>query len=202
MMINVDHWHVRLPLNDEQTKDYLMCHEKLLCLLNVPIRVQCLTAESLLINPIEPTNSLTNHRHPLKMYWQRNIQELRLFLRTTYENSSKLNANLIEVHQRRNLMSRRYVKQDLTKSSVIVSFQRNSTNHRHSISIRVTGKQSILEFQIPSTENERIFRGTYRKIGEDTQSRSVTTLFNCTLYLDKEVALILNEYGLCRLISD
>ena len=200
-MINIDQWQLPLPLNDEQQKDLSNCQEKLKALLNLPIRVHCLATETLWTNPIEQTNLPMNNRNPLKMYWQRNLQELRLFFKLNETNSSKLDANLIEIHQRRRLSTNRYVKQELNQSSVLVSFPSNSVTHHHSLSITVTGKHSLLEFQIPSTETNLIYRGSYRKMGEDAQLRSVTALFNCTLQLDDDMALILGEYGLCRLLS-
>ncbi|CAF3754216.1 unnamed protein product [Rotaria socialis] len=196
--MNIDSWLIPLPLNDSQQHDFNLCQEKLQTLLNVPLRVDCLPSEILLTNSTQQTTLTLNNRNPLKMYWQRNLNELRLFLKP---NQTKLEANLIEIHKHRRLQITRYVKQNLFQSSVRISFSQMSTTNNHLLLLTIAGKHCILELQIPSIDNDFIYRGTYRKVGEDAQQRSVTTLFNCTIYIDKEMALVLSQYGLCRIIS-
>jgi hypothetical protein len=192
--MNIDNWLVPLPLNDTQQNDYKICQEKFYSLLNLPLRVNCLPSETLWTNPIEQTT----YRNPLKMYWQRNLNELRLFLKP---NQTKLDANIIEIHRCKRLQITRYVKQDLGQSSVIISFSQIPTTNYHVILLTITGKHCILELQIPSIGNDFVYRGTYRKRGEDAQLRSVTALFNCTITIDSDMASLLSEYGLCRIIS-
>jgi len=199
--MNIDNWLIPLPLNDSQENNYKICQEKLNSLLNLPLRIHCLPSETLGTNTIEQTTLTINNRNPLKMYWQRNLNELRLFLKPNQNNSIKLDANIIEIHKRRRLQITRYVKQDIFQSSVIISFSHISTTNNHLLSLIITGKHCILELQIPSIDNDCIYRGTYRKMGEDAQLRPVTTLFNCTIDIDNNMALLLSEYGLCRLIS-
>jgi hypothetical protein len=199
--MNIDNWLAPLPLNDFQQNDYKICQEKLNSLLNLPLRIHCLPSETLRINTTEQTTLTINNRNPLKMYWQRNLNELRLFLKPNQNNHTKLHANIIEIHKRRRLQITRYVKQDIFQSSIILSFSQIPTTNNHLLSLTITGKHCILELQIPSIDNDLIYRGTYRKMGEDTQLRPVTTLFNCTIDIDNDMALLLSEYGLCRLIS-
>jgi hypothetical protein len=196
--MNIDNWLLPLPLNDYQQNDLNFCQEKLKSLLNRPLRIQCLPTETLWTNAIEQTTLTINNRNPLKMYWQRNLNELRLFLKT---NQTKLEANIIEIHKRRRLQITRYVKQDILPTSVLISFSQIPTTNNHLLSLTITGKHCILELQIPSIDNEFIYRGTYRKMGEDAQLRPVTTLFNCTIHIDNDMALLLSEYGLCRIFS-
>lgn len=191
--MQIDQWLLPLPLTDIQEKDFQICQEKFQALLDLPLRIHCLPSETL----IDPNNGLINNRNPLKMYWQRNLNQLRLFLHSA--SSSKCQANLIEIHKRRRFQITRYVKSDVSSLSVTISFSANPPSTHHVLQLTITGKHSILEFQIPSRENEFIYRGTYRKLGEDAQLRPVTTLFNCTIDIDQEMMLILNEYGLCRL---
>ncbi|CAF0722134.1 unnamed protein product [Rotaria sp. Silwood1] len=200
--MNIDNWLVPLPLNELQQNDYNLCQEKLYSLLNLPLRIHCLPSEILLTNSNEQTTLTINNRNPLKMYWHRNLNELRLFLKRNQQNQTKLDANIIEIHKRRRLQITRYIKQDLFQSSVIISFSQIPTTNSHIILLTITGKHCILELQIPSiNNNELIYHGTYRKMGEDAQLRSITALFNCTIHVDKDMALLLSEYGLCRIIS-
>jgi hypothetical protein len=192
--INIDHWLLPLPLNPSQENDYKRCQEKFHSLLNLPLRIRCLPSETL----IDQTTLTLNHRNPLKMYWQRNLNELRLFLQI---NQTKVHANIIEIHQRRRLQITRFVKQEINSSSIVLTFSQIPTTNHHLLSLKITGKHCIFELQIPSIENDFIYRGTYRKIGEDAQLRPVTTLFNCTIDIDHDLALLLSEYSLCRLIS-
>ena len=199
--MNIDHWLVPLPLNDEQQTDLSTCQNKLQSLLNLPIRIDCLPSETLWNNTNDQTNLSINHRNPLKMYWQRNLNELRLFLKPRRDDKQKLEANIVEIHQRRRLPFHRYVKQNLLHSSVMISYLSNMNQHYHSLLLTITGKHCLLEFQIPSTDvSGLVYRGTYRKMGEDAQSRPVSALFNCTIHLDDDMALLLSEYGLCRLV--
>jgi hypothetical protein len=199
--MNIDNWLIPLPLNNFQQNDYKICQEKLNSLLNLPLRIHCLPSETLGTNTIEQTTLTINNRNPLKMYWQRNLNELRLFLKPNQTNPMKLDANIIEIHKRRRLQITRYVKQDIFQSSIIINFSQISTTNNHLLSLTITGKHCIFELQIPSINNDFIYRGTYRKMGEDVQLRPVTTLFNCTIDIDNDMALLLSEYGLCRLIS-
>jgi hypothetical protein len=192
--MNIDHWLLPLPLTDTQENAYKFCQEKLNSLLNLPLRIHCLPNDTL----IEQTTLTINNRNPLKMYWQRNLNELRLFLKT---HQTKLQANLIEIHKRRRLQITRYVKQDLSSSSVTSSFSQIPTTTNYLLSLIITGKHSILELQIPSIDTDLIYHGTYRKIGEDAQLRPVTILFNCTIDIDNDMAVLLSEYGLCQLNS-
>ena len=189
--MSIDHWLLPLPLTHLQENDLEICQEKLASLLDLPLRIHCLPSETL--------NDQTNHRNPLKMYWQRNLNQLRLFLKSSQ--STKLQANLIEIHKHRRFSITRYVKSDSSPLSVALSFSAIPTTDHHLLVLTIIGNHSILELQISSRENEPIYRGTYRKIGEDAQLRPVTTLFNCTIDLDQEMMILLNEYGLCRLNS-
>ena len=193
--MQIDHWLLPLPLTPTQENDFQICQEKFHALLDLPLRIHCLPSETL----NDQNNVPINHRNPLKMYWQRNLTQLRLFLHSAH--STKIQANLIEIHKRRRFQITRYVKSDLSPLSVTISFSSIPTGTHHILLLTITGKHSILEFQIPSRENELIYRGTYRKIGEDAQLRPVTTLFNCTIDIDQEMMIFLNEYGLCRLNS-
>ncbi|CAF1395871.1 unnamed protein product [Adineta steineri] len=199
--MNIDNWLLPLPLNQLQQNHYNLCQEKLQSLLNLPLRIDCLSTETLWTNSIEPTTITINNRNPLKMYWQRNLNELRVFLKLNRENHAKFDANIIEIHKRKRLQTTRYVKQDILQSSVIISFSQIPTTNNHLLLLTIMGKHCIFELQIPSIENNFIYRGTYRKMGEDAQLRSVTALFNCTIYIDNDMALLLSEYGLCRIIS-
>ncbi|CAF1137282.1 unnamed protein product [Adineta steineri] len=199
--MNIDNWLLPLPLNQLQQNHYNLCQEKLQSLLNLPLRIDCLSTETLWTNSIEQTTITINNRNPLKMYWQRNLNELRVFLKLNQENHAKLDANIIEIHKRKRLQTTRYVKQDILQSSVIISFSQIPTTNNHLLLLTIMGKHCIFELQIPSIENNFIYRGTYRKMGEDVQLRSVTALFNCTIYIDNDMALLLSEYGLCRIIS-
>jgi hypothetical protein len=195
--MNIDHWLLPLPLNNEQEIDFFRCQSKLQSLCNLPLRIHCLSSETLWTNPMDPTVSTMNHRNPLKMYWQRNLNELRLFLKPNREQINRLDANIIEIHQRRRVSSTRCVKQDMIHSSVMISFSPHSTSHHHLLLLTIKGKRCLLEFQIPSIDTDVIYRGTYRKIGEDTQLRTVTALFNCTIDVDDDMTILLSEYGLC-----
>ncbi|CAF0753874.1 unnamed protein product [Rotaria sordida] len=201
--MNIDNWLVPLPLNDIQQNAYNLCLEKLYSILNLPLRINCLPSEILLTNTNEQHITLTiNNHNPLKMYWQRNLNELRLFLKQNQLNQTKLDANIIEIHKCRRLQITRYIKQNLFQSSVLISFSQILTTNNYLLLLTITGKHCILELQIPSLDNnESIYYGTYRKMGEDSQLRSITTLFNCTIHIDKDMALLLSEYGLCRIIS-
>lgn len=199
--MNIDNWLIQLPLNDFQRYDLNICQEKLLTLLNIPLRIDCLPSDALLTNSNETTALTINNRNPLKMYWQRNLNELRLFLKPNQDNHKKLEAIIVEVHKHRRLQIRRYVKQDLFPSSVLISFSQISTTNNHSLLLTITGKNCILELQIPAIDNEFIYRGTYKKMGADAQLRSVTALFNCTIHIDNDMADLLSEYGLCRIVS-
>jgi hypothetical protein len=196
--MNIDHWLLPLPLNDLQENNYKICQEKLNSILNLPLRIHCLPSEILETNINEQTTLTINNRHPLKTYWQRNLNELRLFLKP---NQMKFDVNIIEIHKCRRLQITRYVKQNIFQSSIITTFSPIPTTNNHLLSLTITGKHCILELQIPSINNDFIYHGTYRKIGEDAQLRPVTTLFNCTIEIDNDLALLLSEYGLCRLIS-
>ncbi|CAF2308650.1 unnamed protein product [Rotaria sp. Silwood2] len=199
--MNIDNWLVPLPLNDAQQNEYNLCQEKLYALLNLPLRIHCLPSEILFTNSNEQTALTINNRNPLKMYWHRNLNELRLFLKRNQQNQTKIDANIIEIHKRRRLQITRYIKQDLFQPSVIISFSQIPTTNNHLLLLTITGKHCILELQIPSiNNNELIYHGTYRKMGEDAQLRSITALFNCTMHIDKDMALLLSEYGLCRII--
>lgn len=200
--MNIDNWLLPLPLNTSQENHYKICQEKLQSLLNLPLSIHCLPNETLETNILEQTTLTINNRNPLKMYWQRNLNQLRLFLKFNENNSQKLQANIIEIHQHRRLQITRYVKQDILPLSVILSFSQISTTNNYLLSLTITGKHCILELQIPSIDNHLIYHGTYRKIGEDAQLRPVTILFNCTIDIDHDMALLLGEYGLCRLISE
>lgn len=191
----IDLWLLPLPLTHLQEIDLQICQDKLLSLLDLPLRIYCLPSETL----NDQTNGTINHRNPLKMYWQRNINQLRLFLKSSH--STKLHANLIEIHKRRRFPITHYMKSDRSPLSVVLSFSTSPTTNDHVLLLTITGKHSMLELQIPSRGNESIYRGTYRKMGEDAQLRPVTTLFNCTIDLDQEMMILLNEYGLCRLNS-
>ncbi len=197
--MNIDHWLLPLPLNDFQEKDSQLCREKLQSLLDLPLRIHCLPSETLTLNPLEQTTLTINNRSPLKMYWQRNLNELRVFLKLN--NQTKLEANIIEIHKRRRLQITRYVKQEIFQSSCVLSFSQIPTTNHHLLSLTITGKHCTFELQIPSIDNDLIYRGTYRKTGEDTQLRPAMTLFNCTIDIDHEMALVLSEYGLCRHLS-
>ena len=199
--MNVDQWLLPLPLNDEQQKHFLLCQEKLNSLLNLPLRIHCVPSETLWTNPQEQTTLTINNRNPLKMYWQRNVNELRLFLRSNRERTTKLDANIVEMHQRRRLPITRYVKQEIGYASVTVSFSPNPPHLHYSLLLTITGKHCLLEFQIPSIGTDSIYRGSYRKMGEDSQLRPVTALFNCTIQLDDDTARLLGHYGLCRIVS-
>jgi hypothetical protein len=196
--MNIDNWLLPLPLNTSQQADYNICQEKLNSLLNLPLRIDCLPTDTLWTDSIEQTTLTINNRNPLRMYWQRNLNQLRLFLKPSHK---KLHANIIEIHKHKRSQITRYVKQDILQSSVILSFSQIPTTNNHLLLLSITGKHCILELQIPSIDNDCIYRGTYRKMGEDAQLRSVTTLFNCTLHIDNDMALLLSEYGLCRIIS-
>ncbi|UJR26159.1 hypothetical protein I4U23_007503 [Adineta vaga] len=165
--MNIDHWIVPLPLNDLQQTDYNLCEKKLISLLNLPLRIDCLPSETLWTNSLEQTSLTINNRNPLKMYWQRNLNELRLFLKPNQMNQNKLDANIIEIHKRKRLQITRYIKQDISQSSVMISFAPIPSSTNHFLLLTITGKHCILELQIPSVENTFIFRGTYRKTGED-----------------------------------
>ena len=199
--MNIDNWLLPLPLNDVQQNNFNLCQEKLNSLLNLPLRVHCLPSEVLWVNSFEQSTFTIDNRNPLKMYWQRNLNELRLFLKSNQQNQTKLHVNIIEIHKCRHLHIARYVKQDLIQSSVIISFSQIPTTNNHLLLLTITGKSCIFELQIPSIDNKLIYRGTYRKTGEDAQLRTVTALFNCTIHIDNDMALLLSEYGLCRIIS-
>ncbi|CAF0779043.1 unnamed protein product [Adineta ricciae] len=196
--MNIDHWLVALPLDDLQRTNYNLCQQKLISLLNLPLRIDCSPSETLWTNALEQTSLTINNRNPLRMYWQRNLNELRLFLKP---NQTKLDANIIEIHRRKRLPLTRYVKQEVMQSSVVISFAPMPSSTDHFLLLTITGKHCILELQIPSIENELVFRGTYRKIGEDAQARSITALFNCSISIDNDMASLLAEYGLCRVNS-
>ena len=198
--MNIDNWLLPLPLTNTQQHDYNLCQAKLTSLLNLPLRIDCLPSETLWTNSIEQTTLTINNRNPLKMYWQRNLNQLRLFLKPNYQNQTKLDANIIEIHKHKRLQITRYVKQDLFQTSVLLSFSQIPTTNNHLLLVTITGKHCIFELQIPSLNDDLIYRGTYRKMGEDAQLRSVTTLFNCTAHVDNDMALLLSEYGLCRII--
>lgn len=193
--MQIDHWLLPLPLTHTQQNDLQICQEKFYALLDLPLCIHCLPSETL----NDQNNGTINHRNPLKMYWQRNLTQLRLFIHSAH--STKIQANLIEIHKRRRFQITRYVKSDLSPLSITISFSSIPTGTHHILLLTITGRHSILEFQIPSRENELIYQGTYRKIGEDAQLRPVTILFNCTIDIDQEMMLFLNEYGLCRLNS-
>lgn len=193
--MNIDHWLVSLPLNPSQEKDYQICERKFSSLLDLPLRIHCLPSDIL----TDQTNLTLNNRNPLKMYWQRNLTELRLFLKLFQE---QLQANLIEIHKRKRSHLTRFVKQEISPSSILLTFsQIPSTNH-HLLSLTLSGRHGIFELQIPSLETDFSYRGTYRKMGEDAQLRTVTALFNCTITMDYDLAGLLNEYDLCPLDSE
>ena len=200
-VMNIDHWLLPLPLNDRQETDLRRCQDKLTSLLDLPLRVQCVSSESPWTNPPEQTTLTLNNRNPLKMYWQRNLNELRLFLKPSLENAGKLDANIIEIHKRRRLQLTRFIKQEILHSSVLLSFSPGTTNDDHLLLLTITGKHCILEFQIPALDRALVCHGTYRKMDEDAQSRPATALFHCTIEIDPEMASLLSQYGLCRLWS-
>ena len=199
--MNIDQWLLPLPLNDEQQKQFFRCQEKLNSLLDLPLTIHCVPNETLWTNPTEQTTLTINNRNPLKMYWQRNVNELRLFLRANRERTTKLDANIVEIHRHRRLPITRHVKQEIGCSSVAISFSPNATSLHHSLLLTITGKHCLLEFQIPSIDTDSIYRGSYRKMGEDAQLRPVTALFNCTIQPDDDMARLLGDYGLCRIVS-
>ena len=200
--MNIDHWLLPLPLNDRQENDLRRCRDKLASLLDLPLRVQCVSSESPWTNPPEQTLLTLNSRNPLRMYWQRNLTELRLFLKLNRENPTKLDANIIEIHKRRRSQLTRYIKQEILHSSVLLSFSPGATNDEHLLLLTITGKHCILEFHIPALDRLLVYHGTYRKMDEDAQSRPATALFHCTIQIDPEMASLLSQYGLCRLRSE
>ena len=154
--MNIDNWLLPLPLNDSQENAYKVCQEKLNSLINLPLRIHCLPNEILWTNIIEQPTLTINNRNPLKMYWQRNLNELRLFLKPNQQNQTKLDANIIEIHERRRLQITRYIKQDILRSSVRLSFSQIPTTNNHLLLLTITGKHCILELQIPSIDNSRL----------------------------------------------
>lgn len=193
--MNINHWLVALPLNSLQEKDYKICETKLVSLFNLPLKIHCLPSDIL----VDQVNLSPNHRNPLKMYWQRNLTELRLFLKSIQK---QIHVNLIEIYQRKRLPLTRFVKQDILFSSIVLTFSQIPSTTNHLLCLTISSRHCLLEIQIPSVETDRIYRGTYRKMGEDAQLRSVTALFNCTITIDYNLMNLLNEYGLCRRDSD
>ncbi|CAF0918591.1 unnamed protein product [Didymodactylos carnosus] len=158
------------PLNQMQQADYQKCINKFSALFNLPLRVRCISVETLWNGNIEQATISSQNRNPLKMYWQRNITELRLVLNrkmlTTEllpvamrdDLNKLLNVTMIEIHRHRRIQLTRFVKQDVL--TPCLTFHFNIIDDQNVLVITINGKQSTLEFNIPpvstiSGENSR-----------------------------------------------